>query len=105
MHTPEMRAPWTAVFVKEGHYRICGPDPRFLPICEIDCSRDGHEPTRTVDAPARANLIATAPELLHVLKECMEVACAETCDHINPTTIHTHECLRARAVIAKAETI
>lgn len=65
--TPDIGGPWEAVFVKEGHHSIVrvNDDPvrKFCPICEVDNSSDGYEPMRTVTNPARARLIAAAPEM------------------------------------------
>lgn len=56
------------------------------------------------EAYAKGVESAGAPELLEALKECAEVACAETCDHVTQRTpAHTPECISARKVIAKAE--
>lgn len=53
---------------------------------------------------SNASLVERVGKLEGALQECMEVACAETCDHpAGSSTIHTPECIYARAALAPAE--
>lgn len=93
-----MNTPWSLTFSEIG----CGiiRDSTGEDICLV--LQSGQQ--QTEPRMKEANLIAAAPEMYEALKECADVACAETCDHIfDPhAPIHTQECKRARAVLAKA---
>lgn len=50
-----------------------------------------------------ADLIAAAPDMLELLEEIQEETCKTWCDEDDKDVTHCEECLKAKAVIAKAK--
>lgn len=91
----QLAVQWTAAFTNDkpdavDRYSAAYPEGPYAAAVSAYCLAIRHE--------------ATIAELRQALEECMEVACAETCDHVTQRdTVHTPECISAHKIIAKAD--
>lgn len=80
-----------------GHYE-------YIPLTDMQppdiCIATVHANYQTL---ANANLIAAAPDMLELLEEIQEETCKTWCDEGDKEVPHCEECLKAKAVIAKAK--